>query len=321
MKAFEIEPKLKPDMSRFLIHMTGKSAIKSILNSGKKRGEGFIRSQVPNGSKSASFTHKIACFTETPIFALGGFVAISQRRRAEGMQYGIGFRKCYMVENNVRPTLYLDNKVLGSLFNVADSETSEAVNSLLESIKSLAHPLGETMPKQGFTWEREWRFVDETGFYFNFDAIEVICCPKEEQLELQVILGSHLDKIQFVDSWAQYKNHTQHIEHSELKDKISENLDSHDDFEIEEFLDDYEEHVESLKAYKEYLLSLQSNADEIERQLEDLIEWKRYIDANTADYCGHFSEDLVWRSDFEQSFCPECSRDYEEGLAKFMRED
>ena len=38
MKAFEIEPKLKPDMSRFLIHMTGKDAIKSILQGGTRRG-------------------------------------------------------------------------------------------------------------------------------------------------------------------------------------------------------------------------------------------------------------------------------------------
>ncbi|MUL11806.1 hypothetical protein [Aliivibrio fischeri] len=321
MKAFEIEPKLKPDMSRFLIHMTGKSAIKSILKGGNVKNQGFIKALIPNGSKSDKFTHKIACFTETPIFALGGFVAISQRRSDEKMHYGIGFRKSYMVKNNVRPTIYLDNDVLGLLFSVSESDSNQEVNSLLDSIKSLAHPLGEKAYKQGFTWEREWRFVDKVGFYFNYDAIEVICCPREEQLELQVILGGFSDKIQFVDSWAQYKSHTKYIEHSEIKDKIAQGLASHDDFEIEDFLGNYEDNLESLKAYKDYLLSLQASVDDIEKQLEELVEWKNYIDAHTAEHCGHFSENLVWRSDFEQSFCPDCSRDFDEGMAKAMLDD
>lgn len=321
MKAFEIEPKLKPDMSRFLIHMTGKDAIKSILNGGRHKEEGLIRAQVPNGPKSESFNHKISCFTETPIFALGGFVAISKRRNAENMQYGVGFRKFYMVEHNVRPTIYLDNEVLGQLFKAADADSSDGVNSLLDTLKSLAHPLGEKMPLQGFTWEREWRFIDETGFYFDYDAIEVICCPKEEQPELLSILGRHSERIRFVDSWAHYKEHTQHIKHTDFKEKISNALSSHDEFKTDEFLENYEDHVSSLNLYRQYLLSLQNNANDIDEKLQELKEWKQYIDANTASFCGHFSENLIWRSDFEESFCPECSSDFNEGLAKAMRED
>ncbi|WP_217631776.1 hypothetical protein, partial [Vibrio paracholerae] len=48
---------------------------------------------------------------------------------------------------------------------------------------------------------------------------------------------------------------------------------------------------------------------------------KNYIDAHTATHCGHFSENLVWRSDFEESFCPECSREFDEGMAKAMLDD
>jgi len=321
MKAFEIEPKLKPDMSRFLIHMTGKDSIKSILNGGRHKKEGLIRSQVPKGSKSENFNYKISCFTETPIFALGGFIAISKRRNAENMQYGVGFRKSYMVEHNVRPTIYLDNEVLGQLFKVADTDASDGVNVLLDTLRSLAHPLGEKIPLQGFTWEREWRCIDDTGFYFDYDAIEVICCPKGEQIELSSILGGHSDRILFVDSWAQYKEHTKHIKHTDIKEKISDALSSQDEFEIDEFLDNYEDHVSSLNSYKQYLISLQKNVDEIDEKLKELMEWKHYIDANTASFCGHFSEKLIWRADFEESFCPRCSSDFNEGLAKAMRED
>lgn len=321
MKAFEIEPKLKPDMSRYLIHMTGKSAIKNILTGGKTDKEGFIKAQNPNGSTSSNFTHKIACFTETPIFALVGFVAISERRREQNMHYGIGFRKSYMVKHNVRPTIYLDNDVLGKLFTISDASEDVQVSSLVDSIKSLAHPLGEKTYRQGFTWEREWRYVDDSGFYFDFDAIEVICCPKEEQLELQLILGGFSEKIQFVDSWAQYKSHTAHIKHSEIKGRIEQGLTSHDEFEIDDFLENYEENLESLKAYKDYVVSLKNNVDDIERQLVDMVEWKNYIDNHTATHCGHFSENLVWRSDFEESFCPECSREFDEDMAKAMLDD
>jgi len=319
MKAFEIEPKLKPDMSRYLVHMTGKDSIKSILKGGRRKGEGLILSQVPKGSESKSFNHQIACFTETPIFALGGFVAISKRRQSEKMEYGVGFRKSYMVEHNVRPTIYLDSHILSQLFNAFDSVNSPEVSTLINSIKSLAHPLGETMPMQGFTWEREWRFVGETGFYFNYDAIEIICCPQEDQFQLRSILGSHADTICFVDSWAQYRDYTQHIEHTDSKNKISQSLTRHD--EIEEFLGNYEDHVESLKAYREYLLSLQSNADETEKHLQELMKWKQYVDDHTASHCGHFSEDIIYRADFGETFCPDCSREFNEGMAKAMRDD
>lgn len=321
MKAFEIEPKLKPDMSNFLIHMTGRDAIKSILKGGRCKDEGLIRSQVPNGSKTDSFKHKIACFTETPIFALGAFVAISKRRADEKMEYGVGFGKTYMVESKVRPTIYLDNDLLGQLFAMSESTQSEDTDSLLNSLKALAHPLGETSSKQGFTWEREWRYVDETGFYFDHKAIEVICCPKEEQIELKLILGEHAEKIRFVDSWAQYKDYTRHIEHSDSKDKITERMAVYDQDEIEEFLKGYDEYIESLREYKAYLSSLQINVEAIEKHLQELVEWKHYIDAHTASFCGHFSEEIIWRADFEETFCPDCSRDFDERLAKVMRED
>ncbi|WP_024602413.1 hypothetical protein [Pseudoalteromonas sp. TB41] len=319
MKTFEIEPKLKPDMSKYLVHMTGKDSIKSILNGGRHKGEGLILSQSPNSLKSKSFDHEIACFTETPIFALGAFVAISKRRQSEKMEYGVGFRKSYMVEHNVRPTIYVDNHILSQLFSVSDSVDSPKISKLIDSIRSLAHPLGETTTKQGFTWEREWRFVGSQGFYFDYDAIEIICCPQDEQSQLKLILGCHADRINFVDSWSQYKDFTQHIKHTDSKNKIGQSLTKHD--EVEDFLENYEVHVESLKEYKKYLLSLQSNVDEIEKRLQELMQWKQYVDDHTASHCGHFSENLVYRDDFGETLCPDCSREFNEGMAKAMRDD
>lgn len=321
MKAFEIDPKLKPDMSRFLIHMTGKDAIKSILKGGRRRGEGLIRSLVPKGAKSESFPFKIACFTETPIFALGAFIAISKRREEETMKYGIGFRKSHMVNQNVRPTLYIDNSLLSQLLGVDKSKTSEEVTELVDSIRALSHPLGETMSRQGFTWEREWRFVDQTGFYFDHKDIEVICCPKEEQVQLKLILDVGTEKIRFVDSWTQYKDYTQHIEQTDYKDLVEQSLKNPDPFGMEDSNENLEEHIETLKQYRDYLLSLQANADEVERELNDALEWRRHVEANTASHCGHYSEGIVHHSDFDGTICPDCLTEYKEGYERFMSKD
>lgn len=317
MKAFEMEPNLKPDMSKFLIHMTGKNAIKSILKSGRSKDEGLIKAQAP---KYSQVDYKIACFTETPIFALGAFVAISKRRDNENMIYGVGFSKTYMVERKVRPTIYLDNELLSQLFTLSKSTQSEYASSVLNSLKALAHPLGEKAKKQGFMWEREWRYVDETGFYFDHKAIEVICCPKEEQAELKLILGDCAEKIRFVDSWMQYKGHTQYIEYSDSKDKIKQKMNNYDQDEIAEFLKGYDEYIESLKKYKSYLSSLQTEIKEIEEHLQELAEWKQYIDNHRASYCGHISEDLIWRDDFGESFCPDCLREHNEDLARYSED-
>src|SRR5260221_14656724 len=79
---FRLTPVDKPDMSPYLIHMTGKSAIASILK-GEGRldeqqieGEGFLMSSVPEYAKDASeatgegFDAPVVCFTESPTFSI-----------------------------------------------------------------------------------------------------------------------------------------------------------------------------------------------------------------------------------------------------------
>lgn len=67
----------------------------------------------------------------------------------------------------------------------------------------------------------------------------------------------------------------------------------YDQYEIEEFLKGYDEYIESLSEYKAYLSSLQINVEAIEKHLQELVEWKQYVDAHTASFCGHFSEEII----------------------------
>jgi len=317
IKAFDIEPKIKPDMSKYLIHMTGKDALCSILKGGRRKGEGLIKSQVPNGSKGDNFNSKISCFTETPTFALGGFITISKRRASENMIFGIGFRKTYMVENNVRPTIYLDNSLLSKIFSLKNNDINSDVNNVIHTIKSLAHPLGEASNRQGFTWEREWRFIDDKGFFFDHKAIEVIFCPEEEQHDLKYLLGSHSKRIRFIDSCEQYKEYTNHIQHFDAKERIIDESKAFDYSEIKEFLENYDNHLEELQEYKDYLQTLENSIEDIEKYIYEISEWKKYIDKHTAEFCGHFSKNIVIKQGFG-TICKDCSEDYDRGLSNFV---
>ncbi len=74
---FQLTPVEKPDMSPFLVHMTGKNQIINILkgeNASEElaEGYGFLRASVPEHSVRA-YTAKVVCFTESPTFALDFF--------------------------------------------------------------------------------------------------------------------------------------------------------------------------------------------------------------------------------------------------------
>ncbi|WP_426359417.1 hypothetical protein ACPUVO_03995 [Pseudocolwellia sp. HL-MZ19] len=92
------------------------------------------------------------------------------------------------------------------------------------------------------------------------------------------------------------------------------------EFEIDKLLENHHNHIEQLKQYKQYLNSLQTSVDGLEKHINGLSEWKDYIEDNTAELCGHFSENIVWRSGFG-TICADCSSEFNEGLAKAMRDD
>ncbi|KAA1152091.1 MULTISPECIES: hypothetical protein [Pseudoalteromonas] len=308
MKAFEIDPVTKPDMSNYLIHMTDEQSFNSILKSGGSNSKGLIKALIPKGANKDSFSHEIACFTETPIHAIGAFLEISKRRSNEKMVYGIGFKKTLMVELGVRPTLYLDGTKLANFFELKKIESlDEKTRSFLDSLSPLIHPLGENAKRQGFTWEREWRYTDKHGFSFSYEEIEVICCPKESQELIKLELGEYAKDIKFVDTSSKYQEITQFISYSNERALIEEGLcNSDNQEELDEFLDSFDLYVEQLTLHKEYLVQLQTQLIAVEEELGNLKEWREDIKAHTGEYCGHYSKKLRNIQMFG-TMCPDCA--------------
>merc|ERR1739848_108017 len=78
---FKLTPVEKPDMSPYLIHLTGKKAIKSILKGEDRpigQDEGFLKACVPESNQN-HYDAKVVCFTDSPTFALDFFRYRSKR--------------------------------------------------------------------------------------------------------------------------------------------------------------------------------------------------------------------------------------------------
>lgn len=226
---FKLSSIEKPDLSPFLIHMTGRSQIINILKGENapdevkiSEGQGYLKSVVPtfNGSQG-HYNSNVVCFTESPLFALDFFRYRSFNRWNSDQQFGIGFSKTDLINNkNVRPVVYLEtetnrellnlcNKINDDSFIVSDNNGEvQDLKPLISKIKPLLFPLLEKTPSQGFMWEREWRCPNELGMTFPLSAIKVICCPKNERKEIEEIIGEHSSSIQIVESWKEYDDVT-----------------------------------------------------------------------------------------------------------------
>ncbi|HDY7602533.1 TPA: hypothetical protein RQJ74_003197 [Vibrio vulnificus] len=97
------------------------------------------------------FKHKIACFTETPIIALGAFVAIS-KRRADEKRANIKFLLFSIIDNDLLPKpepfeykLYVSLKVLSKKLpkELVTKFYEQAYLSKMELIDSIAIQLFE----------------------------------------------------------------------------------------------------------------------------------------------------------------------------------
>jgi hypothetical protein len=244
--SFDLTAVEKPDFSPFLVHMTGKSAISKILKGEShpkgevKDGKGFLLAAVPShGMYTGNFEVEVVCFTESPLFALDFFRYRSKARWEADQQYGIGFSKSKLVKHaDVRPVLYTDEKLTASLLalchqldskgcSILDANGAENIHfkeSILR-LRPLLFSLLETKSLQGFMWEREWRFVSPPGLFFSYQAIEVICCPKDEEEGIRGIVGDAAENIQFVQSWLEYDEVTDFLKKRELA-KREEKYDS-----------------------------------------------------------------------------------------------
>lgn len=294
---FDLLPVEKPDMSPFLVHMTGRNQILSIL-----RGEnvpedielevpvanGYLRSSIPEYGNETGYNANVVCFTESPTFALDFFRYRSITRWRNDMRYGIGFSKSTMVNLNVRPVIYIDNATLaalirlkeqvGNLQGLLDNLRGDS-RQLVNSLYPLCYPLLENSAKQGFMWEREWRYPRNEGFVFPFNSIKIICCPENEEQEIRNILGDPANNISFIRSWVEYDDVTnfilrqQRLWNGEIPQiNENDNLDNHRIAlqRTKDMLTNCRNSLHSLEAYEEFIDTLENERNRIDEQKENL---------------------------------------------------
>lgn len=302
---FQLTPVEKPDMSPFLVHMTGKNQILDILQ-GKNSAtqvppeSGFLKACIPTYSKK-SYQSPVVCFTESPTFALDFFRYRSFQRWQDDQRFGLGFDKMDLVRRGVRPVIYVDNnlnnKILklyrkkDEIFELYDTrqqnECGQDVNKIdllteivdvFDTIHPLLFPLLEDKDEQGFTWEREWRSPDPHGLVFSHQNIRVICCPKEEEKGLREILGIAANNIQFIRAWQEYDDVTKFLEYQQQAWKESSDLlnrveqESQKIQRIRETIAQYESAKNSLIAYKELIDRFDRNKEKIEQETQEITQ-------------------------------------------------
>jgi len=291
---FQLTPVEKPDMSPFLVHMTGKNEIIQILegkNGSEKlgQGNGFLKASVPQElANKNDYTAEVVCFTESPTFALDFFRYRSHRRWNADQRFGLGFDKANLVSQGVRPVIYADTRltkqiitgynrrILGKKPISGNIQPKKLLVKLLEDIYPLLFPLLEEEIMQGFMWEREWRATKENGFIFSHKDIRIICCPPEEEIAIRDILGNSANDIQFIRAWVEYDDVTRFLERQQQSwsnNQDSVNQGEQEDKEIEQIralIEHYEITNNSLNSYHEFILHLERNRKKIEKESQDL---------------------------------------------------
>lgn len=223
---FRLTPVEKPDMSPYLVHMTGRAEIAAILRGdnappGLEAECGFLQAGIPTQSKGAFFAD-VVCFTESPTFAIDFFRYRSYARWRANQLYGVGFAKESLVTEGVMPAIYLshaDTTRLVALYEgillqdeaFAAESLEQRLIEFVEGIYPLSTPLLELEGDQGFLWEREWRYPRPPGFAFPHEDVRVICCPEEEQAEIADLLGNHAAAVTFVRTWTEFSDVTDYL--------------------------------------------------------------------------------------------------------------
>jgi hypothetical protein len=287
---FQLTPVEKPDMSPFLVHMTGKNQIFNILKGENapeelEEGCGFLRAAVPKHSGSA-YTAKVVCFTESPTFALDFFRYRSYPRWQDDQRFGLGFDKTNLVDKGVRPAIYTENALTRQiiyLYNyIQENQISDDDNlnnrliNLIESIYPLLFPLLEHESRQGYMWEREWRATNESGFIFSHDDIRIICCPSEEESSIRDILGTSASGIQFIRAWREYDDVTRFLERQQQtwrehdEDLRQVEKEEQKIQQIRELIQQYQIAKNSLKSYQEFIERLDSDKEKVQRESQEI---------------------------------------------------
>ncbi len=278
-KALNLSPIEKPDMSPFLVHMTGKNQILQILSSSENDDHGLIRAEIPSQSRSPWYEKKIVCFTESVLHSIDSFRYIAFNRFKSNLFYGIGFsKKKLALDENVRPALYIDTRTIGSLKSLQDSlpESVEEysrenlkLKRLLDRVIPFITPVFQDEVRQGYTWEREWRYYkkDNTGFEFSYEDIEIICCPENEKGQIQDKLGDYSSRIQFVNTWGEYNEVIEFMKSREFNYGYGRGRTEADKLRSKKV--EFTRTKNQLDAYQAYAESLAKRIDELKRVSEE----------------------------------------------------
>lgn len=288
---FELTPIEKPDMSPFLVHMTGQGAILSILKGENipesveavPQGYGYLKASVPEYDQG-HFDVPVVCFSESPTFALDFFRYRSFQRWRADQRYGIGFSKTGLINAGVRPVVYVEDAVrqsIRALFRYSQknkgsfssvSEVNDHLNTIVSKLHPLLFPLLEDHQRQGFTWEREWRYFDPNGFVFDHRDVRVICCPDSEEAQIRQILGNAADGVDFIRTWREYDDITNYLRRQQpVWQAQSKNVQMAQtpDEEAPRLLDliqQYKVAQNSLKSYEEFVSHLSGEMERISQE-------------------------------------------------------
>ncbi|MFW1969495.1 hypothetical protein ACG95P_20845 [Acinetobacter guillouiae] len=280
-KSLQLSPIEKPDMSPFLVHMTGKDQILQILESSENTEYGLIKSSIPSQSKSSWYDRKVVCFTESVLHSIDSFRYIALNRFESNLFFGIGFSKEKMaIRHGVKPALYIDKNTIGNLANLYEfikkmngnlTEENSQLNILLNELIPFITPVFQDIKRQGYTWEREWRYYDSNtiGFEFSYRDIAIICCPLSEKIAIEEKLGIHAEKIRFVSTWGEYNEVVDFMKSREHNHFFNEHIH------CEESLSKLIVKEKELNRAKCQLESYRDYASKLANQIADL---EKYID-------------------------------------------
>lgn len=291
---FQLSPVEKPDMSPFLIHMTGREEIYAILNGenapeGHPEEHGFLQASIPEGNRD--YNAAVVCFTDAPTFVVDFFRYRKFNRWQNDQRFGIGFSKELMVERGVRPVLYLGSELLQMVMNAKEAHAiaggySERLKTLGSSLYPLMFPLGDDMPGQGFMWEREWRHPSPDGLAFPLSGVKLICCPEDEEEGIRGVLGASAEGIHFIRAWDEYDEVTMYLAERESQwEGQVETLPEIDDLEqLQDLKRMHQQVIHSLEKHEQVIEGLQTQLELLNNEKARLGAVIEQIDDKLDDF-------------------------------------